>query len=247
MKGDSNKTRDLYKRIELTLRAHGPRLSAVRRGTPSEYSFWMKEVEDFARNGRTEALNSFYGHTVFREKPTEQQANKPIQKLDHAGQEPTMNARASILLLTIAILFLFGNSACLRAFQTHREHLTEQEVELVKEAQILDKRIDVFIKAADRRIQVITGIETTTPKQLKKDAELWGPLPTGTRPELIGDIARIFDEAITNIDDVSARDEKNPLVAVALRNLAAAATRIVGQLKPFEEQAKGDPENSSFD
>lgn len=80
MKGDSNKTRDLYKRIELSLRAHGPRLSAIRRGTPSEYSFWMKEVEDFARNGRTEALNSFYGQTVFREKPTEQQANKPIQK-----------------------------------------------------------------------------------------------------------------------------------------------------------------------
>jgi hypothetical protein len=80
MKADSNKTRDLYKRIELALRAHGPRLSAVRRGTPSEYSFWMKELEEFARNGRTEALNSFYGHTVFREKTTEQQANKPIQK-----------------------------------------------------------------------------------------------------------------------------------------------------------------------
>jgi hypothetical protein len=80
IKGDNNKTRDLYKRIELALRAHGPRLSAVRRGTPSEYSFWMKELEDFARNGRTEALNSFYGHTVFRDKPTEQQANKPIQK-----------------------------------------------------------------------------------------------------------------------------------------------------------------------
>ncbi len=42
------------------------------------------------------------------------------------------------------------------------------------------------------------------------------------------------------------RDGKNPLVAVALRNLAAAAKRIVGQLKPFEEQAKGDSETSSF-
>lgn len=158
-----------------------------------------------------------------------------------------MNARASILSLTVAMLFVCGNSASVRAFQAPREHLTEQEVELVKEAQILDKRIDVFIKAADRRIQVITGIETTTAKQLKKDAELWGALPTGTRAELIGDIARIFDEAITNIDDVSSRDEKNPLVAVALRNLAAAAKRIVGQLKPFEEQAKGDSETSSFD
>src|SRR6185295_595803 len=32
---DSNKTRDLYKRLELTLRAHGPRLTAIRRGTPA--------------------------------------------------------------------------------------------------------------------------------------------------------------------------------------------------------------------
>lgn len=67
MKIDSNKTRDLYKRLELALRAHAPRLVALRRGTPAEYSVWIKEVEDFARNGRTEALNSFYGHTVFRD------------------------------------------------------------------------------------------------------------------------------------------------------------------------------------
>ncbi|MDQ2920140.1 MAG: hypothetical protein M3R52_00780 [Acidobacteriota bacterium] len=81
MKSDSNKTRDLYKRVELALRAHGPRLSAIRRGTPAEYSVWIKTIEDFARDGRTEALNSFYGHTVFRDKPPEQQqANKPLQK-----------------------------------------------------------------------------------------------------------------------------------------------------------------------
>lgn len=67
MKADSNKARDLYKRLELSLRSHGPRLVAMRRGTPAEYSVWIKEVEEFARNGRTEALNSFYGHTVLRE------------------------------------------------------------------------------------------------------------------------------------------------------------------------------------
>ncbi len=64
MKVDSNKTRDLYKRLELALRAHGPRLSAIRRSTPAEYSVWIKEIEESARNGRTQALNSFYGQTV---------------------------------------------------------------------------------------------------------------------------------------------------------------------------------------
>lgn len=81
---DSNKTRDLYKRVELTLRAQGPRLSAMRRSTPSEYAVWIKEIEDFARNGRTEALNSFYGHTVLRDRQQkssdQKEAVKPIQK-----------------------------------------------------------------------------------------------------------------------------------------------------------------------
>ena len=75
-KRDSNKTRDLYKRLELALRSDGPRLTAMRRITPLEFAVWIKKVEDFARDGRTEALNSFYGHTVVRdpekkEKPKE--------------------------------------------------------------------------------------------------------------------------------------------------------------------------------
>jgi hypothetical protein len=71
---DSNKTRDLYKRVELTLRAHGPRLSIIRRTTPAAYAIWIKETEDFARQGRTEALNSFYGHTVVRDRPPPEQS-----------------------------------------------------------------------------------------------------------------------------------------------------------------------------
>jgi len=78
LKRDSGKTRDLYKRLELALRAHGPRLTAMRRVTPLEFAVWIKKVEDFARDGRTEALNSFYGHTVLREpQTTEKPEDKP--------------------------------------------------------------------------------------------------------------------------------------------------------------------------
>jgi hypothetical protein len=75
-KRDSNKTRDLYKRLELALRADGPRLTAMRRLTPLEFAVWIKHVEDFARDGRTEALNSFYGHTVVREQKTDKSNEK---------------------------------------------------------------------------------------------------------------------------------------------------------------------------
>ena len=79
---DNDRTRDLYKRLELSLRTHGPKLSVMRRSTPAEYAVWIKEIEDYARKGRTEALNSFYGHTVVRDgpqKPAEQKtAEKPL-------------------------------------------------------------------------------------------------------------------------------------------------------------------------
>lgn len=129
----------------------------------------------------------------------------------------------------------------------HRDHLTEQEQELVKDAQILDKRIEVFIKAADRRLLVLNGTDATAAKQLKKDQEKWGDLPAGSRAELVHDIARILDEAITNIDDVSSRDERNPLIPKALRKLAAEATMVVERLRPLQAQAKSEAELASFE
>ena len=149
------------------------------------------------------------------------------------------------LLLFLAVL-LFAPAAIAQ----QRDHLTPQEVDLVKEAQILDKRIDVFIKAVDRRVFVLKGgTAATVPntKQMKKDAEKWGELPTGSRAELVSDIARILDEAITNIDDVSQRDERNPLIAKSLRKLATAVNTVMTDLKPMAVQAKSDAEVASFE
>jgi len=75
LKRDSNKTRDLCKRLELALRMHAPRLTTMRRETPLEYAVWIKKTEEFARAARTEVLNTFYGHTVVRE-----EKNKPQEK-----------------------------------------------------------------------------------------------------------------------------------------------------------------------
>lgn len=149
------------------------------------------------------------------------------------------------ILATGIVLLTVGAPSTVRCFQT-RDYFTPQEADLVREAQILDKRIDVFIKAVDRRLLVLSG-GAGGEKQLKKDSETWGELPTGTRAELLGDIAGIFDSAISNIDDVSYHDEKNPLIPKALRKLAAAASRTVDQLKPMQAQVKGDEEASGFE
>src|SRR5918993_1247302 len=149
--------------------------------------------------------------------------------------------------LFIFLLLVASISLLQAATLQKRDHLTEKEVDLVKEAQVLDKRIDVFIKAAERRMIVINNSAAANAKQLKKDSERWGELPAGTRAELVSDIARILDEAITNIDDVSSRDERNPLIGKSLRKLAQAVNSIMGQLKPLSADAKSDAEIASFE
>ena len=153
----------------------------------------------------------------------------------------------SRILLTFSIAVFTGFTFITHAAAQKRDHLTQQEVDLVKEAQTLDKRVDVFIKATERRMMVINNSAAANAKLLKKDSERWGELPAGSRAELVADIAKILDEAITNIDDVSARDERNPLIAKSLRKLAQSVNTIMSQLKPLAAEAKSDAEIASFE
>lgn len=89
MKRDSNKTRDLCKRVELALRGHGPRLTTMRRETPLEFAVWIKKVEEFARAARTEVLNTFYGHTVVREPDK----SNPDKRKENPKATPTPTPR----------------------------------------------------------------------------------------------------------------------------------------------------------
>ena len=157
-----------------------------------------------------------------------------------------MTRRISFLVAQLCLLLCCYSHATAFTPPQARDHLTPKEVDLVKDAQELESRIDVFIKAADRRLVVIKGLQAASAKELKKDEEFWGDLPAGTRSELVGDIAKILDEAITNIDDVASRDEKNPALPRTVRKLAAAATRIMDQLKPLQSSASGAAEVSNF-
>ncbi|SRR5712692_7406944 len=149
-------------------------------------------------------------------------------------------ALCAALLTTAAFLFARSASA-----QT-RDHLTEQEAELVRYNQELDKRTDVFIKAINLRFAIINGtaVPSVSKKSNKsnKDEPDWGEPPKGTRAELLGDIAGILDEAITNIDDVSRRDAKNPLLSRSLRKLTSATNGYLNQLNALRNQAKDSDE-----
>jgi len=148
----------------------------------------------------------------------------------------TSTALLAALLATPAFLSPRSASA-----QT-RDHLTEQESELVRFNQELDKRTDVFIRAINLRFAIINGTAAPPkPKKTNKEEPDWGDPPKGSRAELLEDIAGILDEAITNIDDVSRRDEKNPLLSRSLRKLNSATNGYLNQLNTLRNQTR-DPD-----
>jgi hypothetical protein len=74
---DKGSTRDLYRKLDIALRGQIPRIAVMRRETPSEFAVHLKAAEEFARQTRTDALESFYGNTVLREPPEKKaDANK---------------------------------------------------------------------------------------------------------------------------------------------------------------------------
>ena len=91
--------------------------------------------------------------------------------------------------------------------QPRRDNLTAEEIELIRDVQELDKRMEIYVKAIDRRLMVIDG-DTSQIKQIEKDKDKWGELPTGTRTELFLDIKNILQEAIDKVDDIADIDPK---------------------------------------
>jgi hypothetical protein len=153
-------------------------------------------------------------------------------------------------LLPFALVILVSLQQPAPANAAHaqrREHLTEQEVEMVRDTQELDRRAELFIKIAERRLLVVTGApEASSPSA--KDLEKWGAVPKGSRSALFNDLARIFDEAINNVDDVAARTPDSALIPKAVRKLEAAATRFLPQLTALRASANtNDGERESLE
>jgi hypothetical protein len=147
---------------------------------------------------------------------------------------PTTGFRHSIFrALCAAIISMFFLSTFAFAQTQKRDHLNEQEADLIREFQEIDKRIEIFVKAAERRLLVLANPNAT---QKKKEEETWGPLPTGTKLELLQDYKRILEEAEEKLDDWYNRGGKDNLLPKALSKFKEAATRHIPQLRALASQ-----------
>lgn len=73
---DKGSTRDIYRHFEIAVRPHIPRLAVLRRDTPANYAGNIKDAEEYIKDTRSEALDSFYGHSVLREPEKKSEAGK---------------------------------------------------------------------------------------------------------------------------------------------------------------------------
>ena len=83
----NNKFRDIFKRVEITLRSHITRLETIRRVLPERHAVYLKDAIDFVRDRRDQALAAFYSDSVLRE-PRVPDSTTP------EGERATSNAAA---------------------------------------------------------------------------------------------------------------------------------------------------------
>ena len=157
---------------------------------------------------------------------------------------PTAHARPVRAAALLFALCLCAASAAQAAAQ-RREHLTPEEIELVRDNQQLDARTGVFIKAAERRLLAATN-PAESEKNAPKEKEKWGELK-GTRTQFFYDISRILDEAVVNVDDVAEHNPESPLLRKSLYLLSEAAGRLLPELTKLRERAESEAEADQLD
>lgn len=153
----------------------------------------------------------------------------------------TRVSKAAALFLPVLIILLTVST-----FGQRRDYLSDSEVELVRDAQQIDLRIDVLTMAIDRRM---IALNLAGEDKSKKFGEKWGDAPTGTRLELLTDVKSLLQKAIDDIDDASSHESENSenkvtgiLFPKAVRTLAAAAERYRPMFRSAIDGSKDDKE-----
>ncbi|HEX8737985.1 MAG TPA: hypothetical protein VF721_21815 [Pyrinomonadaceae bacterium] len=144
------------------------------------------------------------------------------------------------LVISLALLLAAYCSLVSVNAQQRRDYLTEQEADLVREAQQLDLRIDILNKAVERRFLILNGRQAEL-----KDVEKWGT-PKGTPANLLYDVSKILLSAIDNIEYVAEKDAKNTLFPKAIHKLADASRKFLPQLEAYKSRFQDKMEQAAI-
>ncbi|HSI89414.1 MAG TPA: hypothetical protein VK918_10180 [Pyrinomonadaceae bacterium] len=159
-------------------------------------------------------------------------------------------ARISAGLTTLAILVI---ASAAEADAQRRDFMSEAEIEIVRDSQDIDVRIDVLVRMMDRRFTLL-GVDTGGWKERPKDLEKWGEPPTGSRLDLITDIRKLLVKAVDDLDVIAQRSDdalkqnqtEGKLFPKAVRTLDSAAQRYMVPLTKGIDTAANEAERGQY-
>ncbi len=133
-----------------------------------------------------------------------------------------------------------------RAVRPRDDRFTEEELEKLRYFQDLNKRVDVFLKIAESRLDEIhrrmTGSEYASPdekkkkKKSKKDEEESNPLEFFTYWDMVRAYERAIDGITVNIDDKHKFVEEGKLKKV-MKKLNKQVQKYIPRLEPVKQLA----------
>ena len=167
-----------------------------------------------------------------------------------------MNLSRPAFLFFSALIILFVSFS---ANAQRRDYMTDAEIEIVREAQDIDSRVDMITRMIDRRFLVL-NVNVNGWKDAGKTSDLWGDMPKGSRADLFNDVKRLLQKAVDDIDNLAANPDAAPIrdkgdkrakkdperFPKAVRTLAAAAGRYRGPLKSELDRSTSEIEKGSI-
>jgi hypothetical protein len=167
-----------------------------------------------------------------------------------------MKLSNTVYFCFLSLVAVMAVASSTHAQSSHRDYMTDAEIELVRDAQDIDARIAVLTKMIDRRFAVLK-LDVGGAAIPNKDSDKWGPAPVGTQMEILDDIRKLLDKTIDDIDDTAMhpnkyivdpkRSDKQKQIDEArfpksVKNLAASAKRYQPALRSLLDKTSDEKE-----
>ncbi|MEK6302500.1 MAG: hypothetical protein AABO41_17450 [Acidobacteriota bacterium] len=259
---NQDRRRSLAKKIEQNLYKQIKTLEAIELLFPFERQDFASAALKQAKQLRVQALNAAFASGETLKDPDE--PNKP--KTDSPLKDGSVRLPGPWPLQNGGLALWHSRGYRTRALragyvrveqpaesaQAPSDYLTEEEDDKVREAQTADTRAKVFMKIADRRIALITGVAPPplekTPfwkkgeKKPEEEEREWGVLKTTKRADLLKHYARAIEECMAKIEDAYERNPKSAALSKALATLREATDRHLEALKSLGGKVTDDDE-----
>ncbi|HWO00801.1 MAG TPA: hypothetical protein VNS63_16195 [Blastocatellia bacterium] len=256
--------RGLAKKIEQQLYKQIKTLEGLEVLFPFERQQFASAALKLAKQLRVQALNAAFASGETLKDPEEQKKTGSPNKDGSAAVEKPFAAKVANLMMgwsserhraRVSRVGYAFRADRLELAQARGDYLTDEEDIKVREAQTADARAKVFMRIADRRIQLITGnapapVEKQSGKKGEKKAQEeereWGVLKTTSKTELLKQYSRAVEECMAKIEDAYERNPKSTALPKALTTLREATARHLQALKALAGQVADEDEKRAL-